>query len=548
MFLHRPRKLSVIHIIPAMDRSLRSAGIPRRATTVALVASAAVSLLVHACAVSFHDYPLAVEAGAGGEGGVGGGGAVDPSYLGAACDDSSECGGLTCWTFDAAHQVAGPAGGLCTMGCDDDDLRQQCDGFGGHCHEYDDGTRYCVELCNYAEDDKGKCHGRRDVGCTFDDPSAKHYCQPTCALDGHCPGAVCDRRSLLCTDNPTGGSQQVAEACDPEQDECRGRCLPELSDTCAQRCVFGAPDSCPMAGYCWFTHDGISSHDGNMGACARPCACTDECWPNLVCNASAPPSCDLPDGDATLACKLFEDELLVRYFITSADAPNNELVDTGQGMPPVPLSVGGATFELVGANTALRFIGSSNGYAVSDNLDNGDGLAQGLQGKRTATLEMVVDVTATDPNGGAMPLVFVGAPSDGEPADLGLSVSEHEYQFFLRSQSSMSPVAVWSRAAGKQTLHVVLDTGEEKPEDRVRLFVDGVMQSPQNVGVPPGDTTVIQLAMPQFQLMLGNRPPPANTFDGDIYYVAIYGVALSAAEIQNNHAALSMDDDGPPPG
>ena len=97
---------------------------------------------------------------------------------------------------------------------------------------------------------------------------------------------------------------------------------------------------------------------------------------------------------------------------------------------------------------------------------------------------------------------------------------------------------------GRVVVHVVLDTTQEDPEARVRLYVNA-SPMPRVGGAVPAQDTPVALE-PDTHYVLGNREVGARSFKGSMFYAAMYTAALSTEEVLHNTALLLVNDDTPP--
>ena len=90
----------------------------------------------------------------------------------------------------------------------------------------------------------------------------------------------------------------------------------------------------------------------------------------------------------------------------------------------------------------------------------------------------------------------------------------------------------------------MLDTTADE-DGRVRAYIDGVDQGIGSASDPPttlGETIDITSG----QYVLGNRQSDNRTPEGNLYYCALYSVALTPDEVSHNAQVLLADDDTPP--
>jgi hypothetical protein len=114
---------------------------------------------------------------------------------------------------------------------------------------------------------------------------------------------------------------------------------------------------------------------------------------------------------------------------------------------------------------------------------------------------------------------------------------------------STGTVAEWSvdlLSLGRVVAHIVLDTTLATATERVRLYVNGSDQgAPGVLSNPPLLNAETELIAPTDSYALGNRTIGGRSFQGTLYYCAMYSTALTPAEVQQNAAVLMMDDDSP---
>ena len=101
--------------------------------------------------------------------------------------------------------------------------------------------------------------------------------------------------------------------------------------------------------------------------------------------------------------------------------------------------------------------------------------------------------------------------------------------------------------SSKMVIHIVYDTTQAILDDRVKIYKDGsLVQVNQYLGLTQNMTFDLTTADTNPQVLIGNRENGgtwARSFDGIIYYAALYDSALSQADIDTNYAILSVDDD-----
>lgn len=170
-----------------------------------------------------------------------------------------------------------------------------------------------------------------------------------------------------------------------------------------------------------------------------------------------------------------------------------------------------------------------------------------LHGTQTVTVEAVIDSPMLLPN--SPRLVWIGpagGTSDGQlsvllQAGVGMpSVNFNDPNVNQDTASSTDTLA----GVGRVVLHVVVDTSQPLATDRARLYRDGLAMPLATGTVPPTQNATLDLGFGN-ELAIGNRGAGDRAFVGVVYYLAMYSIALSPADVANNAAILLGDDDTP---
>ncbi len=167
--------------------------------------------------------------------------------------------------------------------------------------------------------------------------------------------------------------------------------------------------------------------------------------------------------------------------------------------------------------------------------------------KKLGTIELVIDVDAF---GWMGRLLFLG---HGIESDFALHASPGNVAaltFTMAHSKTMSwDIDLADQAQGRLVLHVVVDTDQDTDADRVKLYLDSVLQIaiPGSGGEMIGKNEAIVFHGPPMDhfYVLGNREIGGRPVKGTFYYAALYGSALTLAEIQNNTEVLTLNDDTP---
>jgi hypothetical protein len=254
----------------------------------------------------------------------------------------------------------------------------------------------------------------------------------------------------------------------------------------------------------------------------------------------------------TPAPVLVDRGLLTRYYLDEADAG----VSPSQAMDaaPQPLALdldygelGAAGGPPMGDNMEYATVDGQRGLAwmqknepggASHSVNNTKLLA--LDMLTVGTIEVVADVQ--DAGGGAVcsRLSHLGVNNNGSFTLCAQHTSEISFRLNTATPESWTlPLAM----LGRSVFHLVLDTMQATASDRVRLFVDGVDQGPGAMEAPPMQAEPIALSNGGY--VLGNRIGKDGSTVGNLFYAALYQVALSDAEVANNAGVLMASDDSP---
>lgn len=170
-----------------------------------------------------------------------------------------------------------------------------------------------------------------------------------------------------------------------------------------------------------------------------------------------------------------------------------------------------------------------------------------LSGSQTGTLEVVLEVSGVHMSNSR----FIHIGTGDESGRFSLSAgSLDEVNFFWRS-SSIFPTdylaghwPVTFTPGERIVLHAVLDSGQAAEIDRARLYRNGVLVTGNDTKNPVQIGQTLSF-VDSDAFVLGNREIGVRTFDGTLFYAAVYQSALTSAEVINNASVLLASDDTP---
>jgi len=239
---------------------------------------------------------------------------------------------------------------------------------------------------------------------------------------------------------------------------------------------------------------------------------------------------------------LTTERLVVRYVLNeaarrtepatvldSADEPLNLTVDYG--------AVGNMSYAEVGTGRGLQwFVAESSGTALAP-ID-GTKVYTALEGKTQGTIEVVTTVQAT--SGSSSRIFTIGAGPESGRFTLSAN-STDRVQFRWNDNVVAGDWPLSFSTLGRCVLHVVVDTTQATADNRVRLFLNGMLVV-GNTGTVPMQFEPIVVG-PGRSLYLGNRDEGIRSFAGSLYYAALYDRPLAPSEIVKHAAYLVANDD-----
>lgn len=245
-------------------------------------------------------------------------------------------------------------------------------------------------------------------------------------------------------------------------------------------------------------------------------------------------------GDGTTGGDgMIDQGLLARWWIDEATEGQGPPTLLDDAKSPLPLSLiydaGWPVFTVQDGSRGIYWdqVGR-NGRAQSTIMGNKLGTL--LDDSTTATFELVLSVDGLI--GQTSRFLHVG---NGSGTDLAIGSNDFGLlEVRWRNVATMYFSTMWT--GDRQILHVVVDTSQPAPVDRVRAYVDGVElqptaeSGPTQVGLPFADNA---------SFVLGNRGDGQRSIAGSLHYAAVYLDPFKPTQVAINAAALKASDDGP---
>ncbi len=232
--------------------------------------------------------------------------------------------------------------------------------------------------------------------------------------------------------------------------------------------------------------------------------------------------------------------LIVRYFIDEvADGQQvQQLVDSAPNPLPLNLNYDGSNlaFTEVGGNRGLHW-STAGSLARASVLVTDTKIQSALTDAGAVTIEVVVDVDSVV---NTARISHIGQDTDDGHFTLAWDGTDAQYW-----QNGAYNTGRWNvslNMMGRVVVHLVMDILQEEMTQRTRLYVDGSLVTPNDAPMFPGTNTPL-LSPSGKHYVLGNWEAGGRSFQGTLYYAAMYGSALSQSEISQNAAELLVNDD-----
>lgn len=246
---------------------------------------------------------------------------------------------------------------------------------------------------------------------------------------------------------------------------------------------------------------------------------------------------------------LVDDGLVARYYLDEADSGQTptEAIDAAPNPLNLALRYVGDPAAMEPAMTYIEDMSGNRGLNFSQvGMDDvayvaidTTKIATMLQGGTTLTYEIVADIQGVSSS--TSRLSHIGTNGD-HTFTFSASQLTHVH-LTVNNQSGFDAPALLG-SLGRAVYHAVFDSNEVEPADRVRFYVNGSPLPTLTVSSSLSQGTVIDLDVGKFYA-IANREEGARTFEGTMYYSAIYNVALTSEQIIQNTGLLLVDDDLP---
>ncbi|MBW2525542.1 MAG: hypothetical protein JRI23_15265 [Deltaproteobacteria bacterium] len=248
---------------------------------------------------------------------------------------------------------------------------------------------------------------------------------------------------------------------------------------------------------------------------------------------------------------LVDEGVVVRYFLDEAASGVSPAAALDSTQVPFDLTntYGGTTptapmtYGEIQGNRGLQWSQANTVGVASSSLTLPNKIAKTLHGSTTATLEVVMQVTAA----GSANTLFRNLRAAGL-ARLALGLNSAG-SFFVEWNGGQN-IGTWTfdlPTSGRAFVHLVIDTALSNGPERIQLFVDGTsLPMYGSTGQLTQNATFELLGLSDLALALGNwADGQAHSYQGALQYVALYSEAFTMEQIDQNVAALTASDDAP---
>ena len=236
--------------------------------------------------------------------------------------------------------------------------------------------------------------------------------------------------------------------------------------------------------------------------------------------------------------------LLARYWMeeaSSGQAPTQLLDDQASPLNlPITYDLTNPTYTSLPTGRGWESTTTNNAGRATTLVD-GTKLQTTLNGATAATIELVLKMDAL--NASQSRIFHIGDGS--ESGYLTLSSPDANTLFFYTLGTTLR--GQWDPGfdGTRAVFHLVYDSSEPTAGDRVRLYKNGTLLTSTGGTAPPLNETI---SIPNGKYFaIANREIGVRSFDGAIYYAALYDGALTASEVSTKQAALLVLDDSSAP-
>lgn len=247
------------------------------------------------------------------------------------------------------------------------------------------------------------------------------------------------------------------------------------------------------------------------------------------------------DSSSTGGPSLVDTGVIARWYIDEAGEGQEPGLLADSIAPPINLVLSydgkSPVFDTDDGNRGLRWSDAADNGRASAPIA-GSKIQTDFDGETEGTIELVLEVDDVQPQTSR----FIDFGSAAQ-SDLAVGSNDLDLLEIRWADNRMYFETMYS--GERQILHVVIDTNQARPSDRVVVYLDG---APLMVAPSPPLSTFPERgeAIPlegTSSVTLGNREAGMRSFEGALRYAALYSTALTADDLDNNLMLLGDSDD-----
>jgi len=242
--------------------------------------------------------------------------------------------------------------------------------------------------------------------------------------------------------------------------------------------------------------------------------------------------------DTGLVCRYYIDEAAsgtTPTTVEDASANNYDLTTINYGS-------GNLAYTEVSGNRGLESTATTGTQRAVRAIDNtSDALRDAMQGVQKATLEVVVRLDSISASGGRVFGINNRVGSNGKLIFKGTATNNMFFSFNDVDSNFFDP----GLAGARGVIQLVLDSTQATQADRVRMSVNGGTLTSISNSVALNETLNIGSDADLIAFNRENSGSFDRSFDGVLFYAALYAHAFSQQDCTDNYDVLTADDDTP---
>ena len=239
--------------------------------------------------------------------------------------------------------------------------------------------------------------------------------------------------------------------------------------------------------------------------------------------------------------------LIVRYYIdeaASGSSPTDVLDGSGVGSAfnlAIDYGSGNLAYTEASGQRGLVSSATTGTQRARKTLVAGDKIITALNTSKTATLEVVLDLTAFSASGGR---IFGLNGRGGQNGSFMLRCIGTGVAWQLAVNDIQYDLADFAET-GRQVLHIVFDSANGTAANRLLYAVNGGTLTTATATMTLNEALTIDDTL---DLILFNRENSGSwdrSVIGTIFYAALYSSVFTQGMVNQNYAVLTADDDTP---